>query len=102
MNDVDIAMRAAEPMLASSLIAEAELDAVLERVVNGGENETPSGNEGLRVSSGIKSLDEMLGGGLKRGTIVGVSGELGGDAGDATGRDVGCLPFALIVNVCFL
>lgn len=75
--------RPAEPLLASSLVADGELEVLFERVVGavkGGRRR----DGGERLETGVRSLDEALGGGLEVGRVVGVSCEAGGGMGDVS------------------
>lgn len=56
--------RAAEPVLASTLVSDEDLNDLL-----GAKKRTDS------IWTGIKSLDDALGGGLECGRVVAVSGE---------------------------
>lgn len=72
---MDARARRAEPVLGSSLIGGEQLGALLESVL--GLDGRRGGFEGRRIGTGVESVDEALGGGLRRGSVVGVSGEVG-------------------------
>lgn len=83
MESIQPAPRPAEPTLASSLLDEKELDSII--------NESYSKKPGPRIAdgrigTGIRSVDEALGGSLRAEGVVCVSGELGVGVG---GIDVG-------------
>jgi hypothetical protein len=67
--------RPAEPLLASSLVEDGELEALFDELL-GGKKVTGGGDE--RLATGVRSLDDALGGGLEAGAVVGVSCEGGG------------------------
>lgn len=83
-----MATRKAQPVLASALIE----DAVLDDIVDAGLSSTShSGHGGAerdrrgrnRIRVGLKSIDDALDGGLELGSVVAVSGEVGGGGGGA-------------------
>ncbi|KAF2114441.1 hypothetical protein BDV96DRAFT_494463 [Lophiotrema nucula] len=63
----------AEPILASSLIDDEELGSIVSRIFL----ETKKTERKDVVRTGVSSVDEALEGGLERGGMVGVSGEVG-------------------------
>ncbi|KAF2275461.1 uncharacterized protein EI97DRAFT_443311 [Westerdykella ornata] len=68
----------AEPILASSLIDEELLDHVLDRALLGhGFGRSPANASCGRITTGVKSVDDVLGGGVESGCVLGVSGGLG-------------------------
>ncbi|KNG51048.1 hypothetical protein DDE82_007679 [Stemphylium lycopersici] len=72
--------RPAEPILASQLISDEELDDLLETVCNSGLGDKTSEKE--RLGTGVKSLDDTLGGGFESGRIIAISGEAGAGANE--------------------
>lgn len=74
MELVEDVTRAAEPLLASTLIGDGELEGLAEEVLD--EKGGARRKEKL-LETGIKSLDDALEGGLEGGGVVGVSGEVG-------------------------
>jgi hypothetical protein len=72
--------RAAEPLLAGTMMGDEGLDHVFERFELGDENmQRLDGNE-VRVGTGKKSVDDAFGGGVCGGNVLGVWGE-GGEVG---------------------
>ncbi|KAF1935688.1 hypothetical protein EJ02DRAFT_471004, partial [Clathrospora elynae] len=65
--------RPPEPLLASHLLGDEELDGLLEAV-----SITKRREKKVVLGTGVKSLDDALAGGLEGGAVVGVSGEAGG------------------------
>ncbi|KAH7135650.1 hypothetical protein B0J11DRAFT_518863 [Dendryphion nanum] len=78
---------AIKPMLAVEMMGEGEIERIVDAVSDG--KMEFMGNE-ERVKTGIRSIDGALGGGVKRGSVVGVSGE----EGDG-GREI-CLSFLVL------
>lgn len=74
--------RPAEPILASQLISDEELDDLLETVCNSGLGDKTSEKE--RLGTGVKSLDDTLGGGFESGRIIAISGEAGAGANEVS------------------
>lgn len=68
--------RPTEPLLASQVLSDEELDTLMEGWGDGGIRQRRDGAALLRA--GVKSLDDALDGGLRAGTVVGVSSEAGG------------------------
>ncbi|KAF2824794.1 hypothetical protein CC86DRAFT_353369 [Ophiobolus disseminans] len=64
--------RPAEPVLASALLGDGELDALVEGMCGVGLRKRDGGE---RLPIGVKSLDDALGGGLLGGRVVSVSVE---------------------------
>jgi RecA/RadA recombinase len=69
-----------EPVLASSLIEDEELDNLLNSVCDSGSKDCK--DEQRRLGTGVKSLDTALSGGLESGRIVEISGEAGTGASE--------------------
>lgn len=69
----DEAVGPAEPILASSLINDDELDDLINRMYNSGISEHKHNIE--RIGTGVKSLDAALLGGLESGRVIEISGE---------------------------
>ena len=65
--------RPAEPLLASSLIGDEELEGVVAGSVGPRQK-----RRGESLRTGVKSVDEALEGGLEGGQVVGVSAGQGG------------------------
>lgn len=72
MDALESLARVAEPVLAGCLIDGGELRDVVEEMLGDGREWSED-----RVGTGVKSLDGALGGGLRRGCVVAVSGEVG-------------------------
>lgn len=73
--------RKAEPVLASALIGDAELEGIVDGIFDQtlGPRGRSRGEEELgRVGIGVKSVDDAVSGGLQIGSVVAVSGEGGG------------------------
>ena len=69
--------RPAEPLLARALVGDEELERLLEGVLSGkGVLE----EEDAKLSTGSRSVDEALEGGLEGGNVVGLWSEGGGGA----------------------
>jgi hypothetical protein len=66
-------VRAAEPLLASSMVDDEELDALFE----GLNTKTRRRSDTIGIAAGIKSVDDALDGAITGGRVVGVSGEGG-------------------------
>jgi predicted ATP-dependent serine protease len=66
-------VRAAEPLLASSLVDDEELDALFE----GLNTKTKRKSDKIGIATGIKSVDDALDGAITGGRVVGISGEGG-------------------------
>lgn len=75
--------RPAEPLLASHLIGEEDLEELLASVCNVNFQSKKKAEEN-RLQTGLKSLDEALGGGLKGGRVVGISGPVGAGANEVS------------------
>ncbi|KAH7070497.1 hypothetical protein BKA63DRAFT_568878 [Paraphoma chrysanthemicola] len=79
-------MSAAEAVLASALLGEEELDGLIDAVWEMGVGKGKVvGSGGLRakeeegrIGTGVKSVDDALGGGVRGGRVMGVWGESGG------------------------
>jgi predicted ATP-dependent serine protease len=69
----------AEPLLASSLISNSELDAILDNITSPGVR-----NKSVRLATGVRSVDDALCGGLVGGRVVSVSGEAGGGSSEVS------------------
>ncbi|EUC40296.1 hypothetical protein COCMIDRAFT_109179 [Bipolaris oryzae ATCC 44560] len=69
----DDAVAPANPILASSLIDDDELDDLIDRLYNSGIREAKQEKE--RIGIGIKSVDTALFGGLESGRVIEISGE---------------------------
>ncbi|KAI4628785.1 hypothetical protein J4E83_003338 [Alternaria metachromatica] len=84
LDRLSISARPAEPLLASQLIGDQDLDELLESVCN--VNLQHQNGVGANVlQTGVKSLDDAFGGGIQSGRVVGVSGEAG-----AGGSEICC------------
>jgi len=70
----------AQPLLASSFISDEELDAILEGVYSPGIKKRRE--KRVRLQTGVKSVDDALGGGLVGGRVVSISGEPGGGSSE--------------------
>lgn len=68
-----IPTESAEPLLASQIIGDEELDELVDSVCHAriGKSKNPES----RLKTGVKSLDDALGGGLESARVVCVSGE---------------------------
>ncbi|KAI4655048.1 uncharacterized protein J4E79_008113 [Alternaria viburni] len=73
---LSISARPAEPLFASQLIGDQDLDELLESVCNV-NLQHQNGVGGNVLQTEVKSLDESFGGGIQSGRVVGVSGEAG-------------------------
>jgi predicted ATP-dependent serine protease len=69
----------ADPILASHLTSDEELDKVLEGVHNDGFRKQKE-----RLETGVKNLDDALSGGIVAGRVVGISGDVGKGASEVT------------------
>lgn len=69
--------RPAEPLLASSLIKERELEGLVEGLDVGGSKKGRGGDGGgVRLGIGKKDVDDgVLGGGVLRGNVIGIWGD---------------------------
>jgi len=76
LDRLSILARPAEPLLASQLIGDQDLDELLESVCNV-NLQHHNGVEGNVLKIGVKSLDDAFGGGIQSGRVVGISGEAG-------------------------
>ena len=76
LDRLSISARPAEPLLASQLIGDQDLDELLESVCNVNLQHQNGVGENV-LQTGVKSLDDALGGGMQSGRVVGVSGEAG-------------------------
>ena len=76
LDRLSISARPAEPLLASQLIGDQDLDELLESVCNV-NLQHQNGVGGNVLQTGVKSLDDAFGGGIQSGRVVGVSGEAG-------------------------
>lgn len=72
----DDAVPPADPILASSLIDDDDLDDLIDRVYNSAIKDRKEKKEHL-IGTGVKSVDEALFGGLESGRVVEISGEAG-------------------------
>ncbi|KAI4714664.1 hypothetical protein J4E89_000345 [Alternaria sp. Ai002NY15] len=84
LDRLSISARPAEPLLASQLIGDQDLDELLESVCNV-NLQHQNGVGGIVLKTGVKSLDDAFGGGIQSGRVVGVSGEAG-----AGGNEICC------------
>jgi RecA/RadA recombinase len=66
-----------EPMLASCLISDEELDEFLE-----GDQNDDFRKKKERLTTGVKNVDDALGGGIVAGRVIGISGEVGKGASE--------------------
>ncbi|KAF2020627.1 hypothetical protein BU24DRAFT_416299 [Aaosphaeria arxii CBS 175.79] len=64
----------ANPLLAVSLLPDAELDGIIDSVLDGKPTTTSTGR--AKLASGCEELDCEIGGGLRSGDVVGVSGDV--------------------------
>lgn len=88
MVDAQTVPQSAAPILASSLLGEEDLDDIIATVFRG----VPQRRAGERLVAGVKSVDDVLGGGLGTGDVVGVSGSDGGgkeDVSSSSSREPG-------------
>jgi len=76
LDRLSISARPAEPLLASQLIGDQDLDELLESVCNV-NLQHQNGVGGNVLQTGVQSLDDALGGGIQSGKVVEVSGEAG-------------------------
>ncbi|KAI4651832.1 hypothetical protein J4E93_002028 [Alternaria ventricosa] len=76
LDELSISARPAEPLLASQLIGDQDLDELLESVCNV-DLQHKDGVARNLLQTGVKSLDDAFGGGIKSSRVVGVSGEAG-------------------------
>lgn len=74
-------MHPTEPRLASALITDADLDALYDRIANPNPSVQTRDSSAQRLATGVRSVDEALGGGLCAGTVVGVSSGDGAGVG---------------------
>lgn len=78
MTTVQGGARPAEPLLASSLLGDGELDGLVEGMCHVGLKRRRGGEE--RLGMGVESVDDALSGGLCSGRVVSVSGQgMGGN-----------------------
>lgn len=83
LDGLSISARPAEPLLASQLIGDQDLDELLESVCNVNlQHKHGVGKDVLQT--GVKSLDDAFGGGMQSGRVVGVSGEAGAGGGEVS------------------
>jgi predicted ATP-dependent serine protease len=73
----------AEPLLASLSVGDEELEELFERVIVAGRSSV-SRDGSSRLSTGVDTVDDALGGGLEKGRLVGVSCEVGGESVDVS------------------
>jgi len=76
LGGLSISVRPAEPLLASQLIGDQDLDELVESVCNINLQHQNSVGGNI-LQTGVKSLDDAFGGGIQSGRVVGVSGEAG-------------------------
>ena len=86
LNDVET--RRAEPLLASQLVSDAVLGALVNRLCSDDPRERR--DRSRLLCTGVKSLDDALDGGLEDGTVVGIHHEVG-----AGGSEVSLAVFCL-------
>jgi hypothetical protein len=70
-------MSPADPVLASTLLRDGDLDDLFEGLVDAGAKKSyleSRGREGV-LETGVKEVDDVLGRGLRAGRMVGFSGE---------------------------
>lgn len=72
--------RGAEPLLASQLVEDAELEALYEGITSLGKTSPKRGGE-RKLGVGVESVDLALEGGVESARLVGVSCELAGGLG---------------------
>ncbi|KAI4630694.1 hypothetical protein J4E80_001632 [Alternaria sp. BMP 0032] len=84
LDRLSISARPAEPLLASQLIGDQDLDELLESVCNVNLQHQNGVGENV-LQTGVKSLDDAFDGGIQSGRVVGVSGEAG-----AGGSEICC------------
>lgn len=78
----------AEPLLASQLVEDAELEALYEGITSLGKTSPKRGERRLAV--GVESVDLALEGGVESARLVGVSCELAGGLGGEVSISVSC------------
>lgn len=87
--------RPAEPLLASQILRDADLDNLLDAVLISDAGTKKRAWETGILATGVKSVDESLNGGLRAGKVVSVSAEVG------DGGEVRVLfPLLLLCFVC--
>ena len=64
-----------EPVLASTLISHEELDTIVDEAASELLGERKRRDLKHRLTLGVKSVDEVLGGGIEEGVLMGISGE---------------------------
>ncbi|ORY12493.1 hypothetical protein BCR34DRAFT_296971 [Clohesyomyces aquaticus] len=69
--------QSAEPILASSLLSDEDLDGILDFTLSDKPKASKLRNKKGALAIGLKSVDDALGGGLRRASLVCVSGEVG-------------------------
>ncbi|KAH6875656.1 hypothetical protein BKA58DRAFT_125827 [Alternaria rosae] len=81
LDGLSISARPAEPLLASQLIGDQDLDELLESVCNVNlQHKHGVGKDVLQTR--VKSLNDAFGSGIQNGRVVGVSGEAGAGGGE--------------------
>ena len=84
-------MCAAEPILASTLLNDEDLDDLFEGLVDAGaKKRIELGRRGSTLGTGVREVDDVLCGGLRAGRMVGVSGE-GGEVGRLSKLSLVCV-----------
>ncbi|PVH94656.1 hypothetical protein DM02DRAFT_633532 [Periconia macrospinosa] len=72
-------IRRAEPLIASNLVGDAEVESLFDGVV--GLNERKEKKEDGKLGTGIASVDKALRGGIESGGVVGIGFEVAGGVG---------------------
>lgn len=80
-----------EPLLASQLVEDAELEALYDGITSLGKTRPKRGGDGeRRLGVGVESVDLALEGGVESARLVGVGCELAGGLGNEVSVSVSC------------
>jgi predicted ATP-dependent serine protease len=82
-DELSISARPSEPLLASHLISDEDLDDLVENVCHINLQQKQNAGRSL-LETGVKSVDDAIGGGLQSGRLVGLSGEVGAGASEVS------------------
>jgi predicted ATP-dependent serine protease len=82
-DELSISARPSEPLLASHLISDEDLDELVENVCHVNLRQKQDVGRSL-LETRVKSVDDAIGGGLQSGRVVGLSGEVGAGASEVS------------------
>lgn len=74
-------IRPAEPLLASQILRDEDLDSLFDAILIADAGTKKRAWETGSIGTGVKSVDEALGGGMRAGKVVSVSADVG-DGGE--------------------